>query len=677
MKYQSQNGTLVKTCPDPYSHKEELQDYIENAAIALHWVDANGMITWANQAELDMLGYTEEEYIGHHISEFHTDPEKIKDILLRLGSNETLKGYESSLRCKNGSIRDVQISSNVFWEEGKFIHTRCFTVDITDQKLLFKALNESESRYRQLIQNMETPIYTTDAEGRITLFNKAAADLWGREPEIGKDLWCGSYKIFKSDGSTLPLDSCPMAVTLKEGRPVVGEEIIVVRPDGAMRNVAPHPRPIFDETGKLVGAVNMLIDITGIRRSEIALKESESKLRQLADSLEQKVQERTKDLKLKNQELAGSEEKYHKMIDEVEDYAIVLLDKHGKIKNWNKGAEKIKGYKESEIIGNNFRIFYTNEDREKGLPEKLLEEAREKGKALHEGWRQRKDGSRFWGSIVITALHDANRNIVGFSKVTRDLTERKLAEDKLIKYNQGLEFQNKELESFAYAASHDMKEPLRKINFYNNYIAECPGIQSDEKAREYVKRSLSAVKRMSDLIENLLTYSQINASIDNFEETDLNEMVDDIVLSHKELVDQQEMEIEVRNLPTINVIRYQFRQLFDNLISNSIKYKHPDRKLVIHILSSLVKGSEINGHDDDPCTRYHKISVIDNGIGFDPQYSKKIFDIFQRLSHQTGFKGSGIGLAICKRAVQNHHGIIKAIGEEEKGARFDIYIPVK
>jgi light-regulated signal transduction histidine kinase (bacteriophytochrome) len=222
-----------------------------------------------------------------------------------------------------------------------------------------------------------------------------------------------------------------------------------------------------------------------------------------------------------------------------------------------------------------------------------------------------------------------------------------------------------------------MKEPLRKINFYNNYIVECPGIQSDEKAREYLRRSLSAVKRMSDLIDNLLTYSQINASIDTLEETDLTEVVDDIVLSHKEMIDQQEMEIEIKNLPTLPVIRFQIRQLFDNLVNNSIKYKHPDRKLVVQVLGNLVKSSEINGLEADACTEYHKISVIDNGIGFDPQYSEKIFDIFQRLSHQTGFKGSGIGLAICRKAVQNHHGFIKAIGKEEEGARFDIYIPVK
>src|SRR5450432_1322502 len=175
------------------------------------------------------------------------------------------------------------------------------------------------------------------------------------------------------------------------------------------------------------------------------------------------------ELKAKIEELQRSEERYHKMIEEVEDYAILLLDKEGFIQNWNKGAEKIKGYKEEEIVGQNFRIFYLPHDREKQLPEKLIHEATINGKAIHEGWRLRKDGSQFWGSIVITALHEGNK-IIGFSKVTRDLTEIKVANDRILEYTRDLEFQNKELQQFSYAAAHDLKEPLRKIQFYNTSI---------------------------------------------------------------------------------------------------------------------------------------------------------------------------------------------------------------
>jgi PAS domain S-box-containing protein len=654
---------------------KELKDYLENAAIGLHWVDGNGIIKWANKAELQMLGYQPEEYIGHHISEFHADKDRINDILKRLTSNETLDAYESVLRCKDGSVRTVQITSNVFWENGKFIHTRCFTVDVTEQKRNLKALKESESNYRQLIESLKAAIYTTDAFGRITLYNKAAAELWGREPEIGKDLWCGSYRILKTNGSELPLDDCPMAVALREQRPVTGEEIIVVKPDGSSRNAVPYPQPLFDESGNMVGAVNMLVDTTEFKRSEQALRESEYKLRQLNASLEKMVEERTIDLKKNNEALKKSEDRYHKMVSEVEDYAILLLDKNGIIQNWNAGAEKIKGYKESEIIGKSFKIFYRDQDRRIKLPEKLLGQARKNGKAVHEGWRQRKDGTTFWGSIVITALHDADNNIVGFSKVTRDLTERKSFEDDLKEYASQLEFQNKELAQFAYAASHDLKEPLRKITFYNNYVIESSANGLNEKGREYLNRSISAATRMKKLIEDLLTYSKTSSVTENFQETDLTEIVEEIILSHKDIIEENGTKIELETLPVANVIPFQFKQVMENIINNALKYKHPKRRSVIKISCQTVNGSDIKIVDADAGISYYQISVADNGVGFQPQYAEKIFEIFQRLNNNSDYKGSGMGLAICKRVIQNHRGFIEATGKENEGALFKVYIP--
>jgi PAS domain S-box-containing protein len=241
---------------------KELKNYIENATIGLHWVDADGIIIWANKAELDMLGYAEEEYIGHHISEFHTDQNKINEILTRLSCNETLNEYEAVLRCKDGTTRIVHINSNVFRNEGKFVHTRCFTVDIKDQKKLFQALKQSEAHYRQLIEGLQAAVYTTDAEGHITMYNEAAVHLWGRKPEIGKELWCGSYKLYNSDGSEMPLASSPMTIAVKEGRPVFGAEIVILRPDGTTRQVMAHPQPIYNDAGEVTGALNLLVDIT-------------------------------------------------------------------------------------------------------------------------------------------------------------------------------------------------------------------------------------------------------------------------------------------------------------------------------------------------------------------------------------------------------------------------------
>jgi PAS domain S-box-containing protein len=542
------------------------------------------------------------------------------------------------------------------------------TIDVAEEKQLFRALAESEARYRQLIATLDTPLYLTDADGTIMMYNQAAVDLWGRAPRIGKDLWCGSFKILNTDGSDLPLDNCPMAVCLREQRAVHGEQILVVRPDGTLRNVVPHPQPIFDDSGTMTGAVNMLVDITDLKNKERELYESEEKYRLLANMLEMNVAEKIDELK-------KSEERYHKMIEEVEDYAIIMLDKEGIIMNWNKGAEKIKGYKEEEIVGKSFQEFYLESDRQNGLPLTLLHKARTNGKAIHEGWRKRKNGSSFWGSILLTALHDEHSNIIGFSKVTRDLTEKKMAEDKTREYLAQLEFQNKELEQFVYAASHDLKEPLRKIHLYNSFVASNPANVLDSKSTEYLSRSINAAQRMKNLIEDLLTYSRATANVEGYEELDLNELFVELFSLYKEEFHQKRIEIQKEDLPVIRAVPFQIKQLFSNLIDNAVKYRHPDRDAHIEIHHELVYGFTIPSFKADPAKQYHRISVTDNGIGFDSRYAEKIFEIFQRLVHSTGINGSGIGLAICKKIVQNHNGFIMAESKPDQGASFHIYFP--
>jgi PAS domain S-box-containing protein len=362
------------------------------------------------------------------------------------------------------------------------------------------------------------------------------------------------------------------------------------------------------------------------------------------------------------------------MIAEVQDYAIILLSSAGVIENWNIGAEKIKGYMADEIIGKKFEIFYTPEDRESGLPHKLLSQAREAGRATHEGWRVRKDGSKFWGSIIITALHATDGTVIGFSKVTRDLTPQKMAEEKLAAYTRELEIQNSELEQFAYVASHDLQEPLRKIQTFAELIKE--NYENREFAERYFTKLESSAVRMANLIKSLLNYSRLNTNKDKpgHGEVDLNTIIQDVKQDFELLIEEKYAAINNEHLPVVSGNAMQLGQLFSNLVSNSLKFSqvHP----VIDIRCTVVIREQIpNAPASLMHNEYYQIAVSDNGIGFEEQYNKVIFSLFQRLHGKQDYAGTGIGLALCKKIAENHNGFISASSIPGRGATFHVYLP--
>jgi PAS domain S-box-containing protein len=241
--------------------RADLEDFFENATVGLHVVSPDGRILRANKAELQMLGYSAEEYVGQPITRFHADPPVIEDILSRLSGGEKIENYPARLRAKDGSIRHVRITSSGMFRDGKFIQTRCFTTDVTDTV-------RTEQRFQQVLDALPAAVYTTDAEGYVTYFNEPAAELAGRRPRVGVDQWCVTWRLRTEDGLPLPLDQCPMAIALKEARPVRGIVAWAVRPDGTQVPFMPYPTPLFDETGKLSGAINMLVDMTERKKGE-------------------------------------------------------------------------------------------------------------------------------------------------------------------------------------------------------------------------------------------------------------------------------------------------------------------------------------------------------------------------------------------------------------------------
>lgn len=379
--------------------------------------------------------------------------------------------------------------------------------------------------------------------------------------------------------------------------------------------------------------------------------------------------------KVNRTEPANNEFVYKKMIEEIQDYAIILIDQNGFVQNWNIGAQKIKLYSEAEIIGKHFSTFYLQSDLDQGLPNKLLTKARETGRANQEGWRKRKDGSRFWGSITITAIHNDNGDVIGFAKVTRDLTAQKMTEDKLAAYTTELEKQNSELEQFAYVASHDLQEPLRKIQTFTELIRE--NYQDKAFIEKYFEKLSSSATRMSELIKSLLNYSRLSKQKESsvITEVNLNDILNEVKVDFELLVEEKKAVIKATNLPTIQGNYFQIGQLFSNLISNSLKFTK--ERPVIKISSSVISRDQL------PLTErvifnetYFQIVFEDNGIGFENEYKELIFSLFQRLhGKQSEYAGTGIGLALCKKIMDMHNGFITADGKPGKGATFMVYFP--
>ncbi len=238
-----------------------------------------------------------------------------------------------------------------------------------------------------------------------------------------------------------------------------------------------------------------------------------------------------------------------------------------------------------------------------------------------------------------------------------------------------LRIANKELLAFTYISSHDLQEPLRKIQTFVTIILENENKNLSESGKHNFKRMQLAAGRMQQLIDDLLAFSRINMTDHKFEKTDLSLIIEEVKTELKETFEEKLATIDSIELCAANVIPFQFRQLLYNLISNALKFSNPDVPSKISIKSEVVKGSKLNNEKLSAEKNYCHIIVKDNGIGFEPHFSERIFGVFQKLHSKEIYAGTGIGLAIVKKIVENHNGIITASGELNKGARFDIYIP--
>ncbi|MDR6805117.1 PAS domain S-box-containing protein [Dyadobacter sp. BE34] len=490
-----------------------------------------------------------------------------------------------------------------------------------------------------IFRNLAEGIFLLDKTGRITTCNAAASAITGyNEAEIaGKP-----FRVIddcQDDPITL---SNELDEALKKKKCVA--EGWKLRKDRTRYWAEISYSPLFDDSEGLVGYCALLRDITEQKNKQFDLLESE--------------------------------QRYRLMVEQVGDYGIFMLDTKGCIVSWNEGARRIKGYSADDVIGKYFAIFYPEEDILNGKPAWELKVARSTGKYEEEGWRLRKDGSRFWANVVITAVYDAEGRLSGFSKVTRDLTERKMNEQALRessdKYrqlaqelsvaNSELSSVNRELEQFTAIVSHDLKEPVRTVRSFLYLMDQHVDQQKFDLLKLSIGKGIRAAQRMHELIDSLLHYSQVSKVGLQHQKLNVEDMIAEAIQNLNDAVEQSRAQIRVdTGVAFIYGDRVQLVQLFQNLLGNALKFTN-GREPEVAVKSWL----------EDGCVRF---VVEDNGIGISPENLDKIFEIFRRLHFASQYPGNGVGLAVCKKVVERHRGKIWAESAHGKGASFHIMLP--
>jgi PAS domain S-box-containing protein len=375
-------------------------------------------------------------------------------------------------------------------------------------------------------------------------------------------------------------------------------------------------------------------------------------------------------------ELRESEERFRLLIDSTVDYAIFMLDPTGVVVSWNAGAERIKGYRADEIIGAHFSVFYTPEAIEARWPSHELEGATRLGRFEDEGWRLRKDGSRFWANVVITALRGPDGTVHGFAKVTRDMTHRKQHEERILRLSRALEARVRELdatnrelaqrntenEAFVYSVSHDLRSPLVNLQGFSQelmmtaaalrQVLGSPRIPDDIRHEsqtllgaeldESVTFIRNAVRHLGNIIDGLLRLSRVGRVEYEHAPVDVRAVVEDIVSAMHTTILRSGARIDLAPLPVVSGDRNAIGQVFANILGNALTSLDPDRPGVIEIRAS---GSPT------------VFAIADNGIGIPEEYRSKMFQVFQHV-HNTPARGEGMGLAIVRRIVERHGGRI-------------------
>lgn len=615
---------------------------LEQLPVAALLLDLNGYICYANKQACLLTGYAPDLVNGRHIGKLYPGNDIVK------------ADYElaQTSRNKQFAIEGWRLSAdgNEFWsdclvglyndESGK--HTGyLYTINSAwERKKKVLQAEASAERYRLMVEEVrDYSIFLLDKDGYIQTWNEGAKLINGYQTAeiIGKHF--STFYTLEDLENKKPERELSIAVATGKYE----EEGWRVKKNGSLFWANVVITALFNTNNQHVGFSKVTRDLTDRRLSEEYLRQSE--------------------------------ERYRLLVEQVGDYGIFMLDEKGRITSWNAGAKKINGYEATEIIGKYFSIFYPQEDILNGKPANELKVAIATGKYEEEGWRIRKDGSRFWANIVITAVYN-NGVHIGFSKVTRDLTE-KITLEKEIKHsaekykelsqelqirNDALEATNKELEQFTSIASHDLQEPLRSIKSYLKLIEAELKETGSEQVRNYIAKTVGAANRMRELIINLLQYAQVGKVEITRTNNPAKPLLATVLQNLKQAIASKNASVNTNlKAETVFADEIQLQQLLQNLISNALKFC--DRAQPRVDISSWQENDEVI------------FRITDNGIGIAEDNLAKVFDIFKRLHARSHYPGTGIGLAICKRIVERHHGRIWVESTVGQGSSFYFSIP--
>lgn len=608
----------------------------------------------------------------NNIAEGIEKTKNVKSIIRNIADNESRLLKERSEKYKRlasvapvfiivlclGALLILLIS--YFRISKSFQHSQTLEKAVIDNKIQTEKIKELQKIFAQA---PVTIVLYRGANFEVDVINESALHLWGKtyDEVINKSLFDISPELRDVMEPILQH-------IMQTGEPFVGKEFPAqyIR-EGRLRSgyFDFSYQPLLDGESNITGIVAVGNDVTEQVLSRKKIEESEHRLRELSLLLEQKVKERT-------EELAASEKKFYdlfnlspvcKTLAEVATGNIILV---------NDAFTQVFGYSRAETINKS--------STELGMisPETrkhIINELQTKGRVQNEEYEFiKKSGEKLYALTSAEIITIGNKEF--YLGAYNDISDRKKAEKNIEQKNMELEKMNKELQSFAYISSHDLQEPLRKIQTFATRITQKEQDNLSINGREMFGRMQEAARRMQRLIEDLLAYSRTNNAEQKFELTDLNEILDDVKEELKEELKETNALIKTKSLCVVNIIPFQFRQLLNNLIANALKFSSPGQSPVIQIESEIKDGISLHEPKLLPQKSYCHISISDNGIGFEQQYSDKIFEVFQRLHSKTEYKGTGIGLAIVKKIVDNHGGVITARSELDKGARFDIYLPV-